>query len=220
VSKPKHPTVKSLRTGQTIYQVGVNDAGGANPSAFVRQISVGGERTPYPELGDLIIEAPVDHLRDILATMPEWLRGYVFYSKRRAERFANNLTYKMIAADFERSKRQYYRENSEYLYRTVSDMAHYNGFSVRPAEEWPDLRAEFDIEELNAQAERVIGAGELLEFVDGETQEVARITDRYGVQELNLFLNLVFDGRLHEEIAIQPRYSELKHVKVSIDFQL
>ena len=105
MTKPKHPTVKSLRTGQTIYQVCVNDAGGANPAAFGRQITVGSKRTPYPRLGDWVIEAPVDYLRNILATMPDWLKGYVFYSKKRAERFAKQLEYKL---------------KNRYKYRTVN----------------------------------------------------------------------------------------------------
>lgn len=87
------------------------------------------------------------------------------------------------------------------LLSVTQEMAACNQFDVKRIEQWPDLKPEFDIVKLNDQASRLTGE-ELAIFVDGEESEVAEITDALNIQELNNFLNAVFDGYLHEAIAI------------------
>lgn len=45
----------------------------------------------------------------------------------------------------------------------------------------------------------------MLTFVDGEENEVDKINDSLGLNELNIFLNEVFDGYLHKAIACEHR---------------
>lgn len=82
------------------------------------------------------------------------------------------------------------------------EMAACNQFGVNMIEHWPDLKPEFDIVVLNKQAERLLDeCDDILIFVDGEETEVAEITEKLKLSELNNFLNEVFDGYLHEQIA-------------------
>lgn len=89
--KPKHPTPKSVRAGQTIYQVGVDYHG----NTFVSHITVGGKRTPDPEPGVIISLVSPQFLRGLLARMQPWLTRYTFYSRRKAETFRGRLQHQL-----------------------------------------------------------------------------------------------------------------------------
>lgn len=93
MSKRKHPTPRSLRTGQTIYQVGTVGF----DRTIVTQITVGSKRAPEPPPECWIGTASPQFLAAILSDMPPWLKGYVFYSRRRAERFRKQLQAKLDA---------------------------------------------------------------------------------------------------------------------------
>lgn len=81
------------------------------------------------------------------------------------------------------------------------DMAACNGFGVRPFNQWPNLAPKFDINQLEQQATN-LPESERITFVDGEETEVDALTKKYGLTELNSFLNEVFDGYLHESIGV------------------
>ncbi|AIW22384.1 hypothetical protein F0267_01700 [Vibrio coralliilyticus] len=87
------------------------------------------------------------------------------------------------------------------LFRVTSEMGGCNGFSIKPIEQWPDVSPEFDINQLDHQA-ALLADEQLLVFVDGEETEVAKLTQDLKIHELNDFLNEVFDGFLHEKIAL------------------
>lgn len=87
------------------------------------------------------------------------------------------------------------------LHRVTAEMAGCNGFSIKPIEQWPNLQPEFDLAELDSQASRLSG-DELSMFVDGEESEVSKVTSALKLDQLNDFLNEVFDGYLHEQISI------------------
>lgn len=87
------------------------------------------------------------------------------------------------------------------LFDVTQEMAGCNGFGIKPLNQWLQLSPEFDVAELEAQAAKL--DGEALElFVDGEEQEIAQLTESLKLTELNNFLDCVFDGYLHEHIAI------------------
>lgn len=92
------------------------------------------------------------------------------------------------------------------LFRVTEEMAACNQFDVKPIEKWPRLDPEFDISQLERQAASITDKEELLMFVDGETQDVQAITEKHKAFELNRFLNEVFDGYLHEVIAVRQYY--------------
>lgn len=87
------------------------------------------------------------------------------------------------------------------LQKVTAEMAGCNGFAIKPVEQWPSIHPEFDIVGLDDQASRLSGE-ELLMFVDGEESEVSKITESLKLDQLNAFLNEVFDGYLHEQISI------------------
>lgn len=87
------------------------------------------------------------------------------------------------------------------LVRVTSEMGGCNGFAIKPFEQWPDVSPEFDVAQLDQQASKLHDE-QLLMFVDGEETEVAKLTQDLEIPELNDFLNEVFDGYLHEKIAI------------------
>ncbi len=89
----------------------------------------------------------------------------------------------------------------EDLVRVTSEMAGCNGFSIKPFEQWPDLKPEFDVVQLNQQAS-TMSEKQLSVFVDGEESEVEKITTELQIAELNDFMYEVFDGYLHEQISI------------------
>lgn len=87
------------------------------------------------------------------------------------------------------------------LFRVASAMGGCNGFSIKPFDQWPNISPEFDVNQLEQQAMKLAGE-QLLTFVDGEESEVVKLTQDLKIHELNNFLNEVFDGYLHEKIAI------------------
>jgi|GEM_PF-6969868 len=80
-------------------------------------------------------------------------------------------------------------------------MAGCNGFSIKPLEQWP-ADTGFDLSELDQLAARLTDPEEISMFTDGEEAEVSAIAEKYDIQQLNDFLNEVFDGRLHNQISI------------------
>lgn len=89
MTKPKHPTARSIRTGQTIYQVCCYYDRGYVP--FIGSVTVGSKSTPDPSRGDRASTASPRYLRRALSGMDPWLRMYLFYSPRRAETFRKQL---------------------------------------------------------------------------------------------------------------------------------
>ena len=87
------------------------------------------------------------------------------------------------------------------LVRVTSEMGGCNNFAIKPFEQWPDISPEFDVTLLDQQAAKLDG-DLLLTFVDGEETEVSKLTQELNIPELNNFLNEVFDGYLHQEMAI------------------
>ncbi len=87
------------------------------------------------------------------------------------------------------------------LFRVTKEMAGCNGFAIKPIEQWPELPSMFDLEELEQQAAKLDEETTLI-FVDGETSEVASVNEALELSQLNTFLNEVFDGELHGQIAI------------------
>ena len=87
------------------------------------------------------------------------------------------------------------------LFKIVSEMAMCNDFYIRPIEEWPNVSPNFDIDQLELQAAE-ISHDDFMDFVDGEERVAQEIVKRYGIKELDRFLNAVFDGYLHEVIAL------------------
>lgn len=84
----------------------------------------------------------------------------------------------------------------------TNELAMCNQFSIKGFKDWPDI-APFNINELNEQATRLLSNYEdILTFIDGEESEVAEITEALNLSELNAFLNEVFDGYLHNQIAV------------------
>lgn len=100
------------------------------------------------------------------------------------------------------------------LIRVTSEMAGCNGFAIKPFEQWPELRPEFDVLTLDEQASKLEGE-QLLIFVDGEETEVKRITEDLQLTELNQFLNEVFDGYLHNQISCEHRSYSFEQSKYS-----
>ena len=87
----KKVTSKSIRQGQTIYQVVVNPCALNSPSYHVIPIRIASQKTNYPELGEVWLrdnqEANIDFIRGRLS----WYEGYdnfcpeFYYSRRKAE---------------------------------------------------------------------------------------------------------------------------------------
>lgn len=93
MAKRKHPTPKSLRTGQTLYQVGV-----LHPDhTSVTSVRVGSKRTLDPPPEDIIECGSPQLLACALANMPDWMQHYIFYSPLRAESFRKKLQLKLDA---------------------------------------------------------------------------------------------------------------------------
>lgn len=104
--KPKHPSAKSIRAGQTIYQVGVlSDTPPPGTKVSVWPVIVGGKRTPEPDAGCYISVASEVFLRDVVRRMDPWMVRYTFYSKRQANTFC-----KQLQACFNANKRRIYRD--------------------------------------------------------------------------------------------------------------
>lgn len=91
-------------------------------------------------------------------------------------------------------------ELADNLMLITSEMAYCNHFSILPLEQWPDLLPEFKIYELRDQANK-LPRSKWMTFVDGEEAEAAALANKYECHELHLFLNLVFDGYLHDQLT-------------------
>lgn len=101
MAKRKHPNARSIRTGQTIYQVGTTYDGGT----FINTVVIGSPKLPDPDLGEVITVVSPWFLRRLVDRMEPWLTWYTFYSRRRAESFRRQLQEKLNARNG-RTKRQ------------------------------------------------------------------------------------------------------------------
>jgi len=80
------------------------------------------------------------------------------------------------------------------LAKLLDDLGHANGMVLKGAPSWP---VGIDYESLNEEAAK-IPSEDVSVFVDGEESEVAILTRRYQVHDLNSFLNAAFDGFLRD----------------------
>jgi len=80
MAKRKHPTVKSLRQGQTVYLISKSISSFDGPYEVIRW-QLHSHKTPRPELGCIIEKMPVGLLRE---NLHRWGND-AFYSRRRAE---------------------------------------------------------------------------------------------------------------------------------------
>ncbi len=101
----------------------------------------------------------------------------------------------------------------ENLVRVVKEMGACNGFGIRPVDEWPDVSNRFSILQLEMQASRVEDGDEMLEFVDGEADEIIKLVEDKGLHQLNRFLNEVFDGDYHADIAYRDTHFKFMPIK-------
>lgn len=88
MAKPKHPTVRSLRQGQTIYCV-VNDSllyGEVVPKRVVSYFLYS-HNEPLPPLGCIVERLPVSNIKRAIKEYQTNMRVF-FYSRRRAEKCA------------------------------------------------------------------------------------------------------------------------------------
>lgn len=90
------------------------------------------------------------------------------------------------------------------LYKAVDDMGYCNDMFVKPLYQLPRSLSAYgyDYDILNVQVNRLTHE-ELLTFIDGEDSEVKELTEKYKIQELNNFMNDVFDGKLTHLFMIQ-----------------
>lgn len=99
MSKPKHPSRRyRIRVGHSLYQVGTV---GLYPDvkAVVSRVEVLGPRLKMQtdSSGEIVTGAPVKWLEKELVAGGEWLRYYVFFSRRKAKSFASRLQLKIDA---------------------------------------------------------------------------------------------------------------------------
>lgn len=85
MTKPKHPTAKSIRQGQQIYLVYKRD--GLFPT--VMTVSIGSTKTKIPPLGEIIKIMPVNLARTKLI---KYGNDFIFYSRKRAHTAARELS--------------------------------------------------------------------------------------------------------------------------------
>ncbi len=88
MTKPTHPTLKSLRQGQTVYCV-VNDSFllGEKKQKYVVRYFMYSHKTPMPPPGQLISQVPVSNMQKAIrlhnVSMQNW-----YYSRKKAEKAA------------------------------------------------------------------------------------------------------------------------------------
>ena len=88
MTKPKHPTAKTLRQGQTIYSLGYN--GPMHAPYTVHSFFVQSQKAPPPEPYVSVSGMPVNFIRE---NNTHWSSVWwdIFYSRRRAEAKAKRL---------------------------------------------------------------------------------------------------------------------------------
>ncbi len=100
MAKPKHPSRRyRIRTGHSLYQVGTV---GLYPdiSTIVVRVAVLGPDgiVETDESGELLVAAPPKVLEaQLTVAAGEWVRYYVFFSRRKATSFAARLQLKINA---------------------------------------------------------------------------------------------------------------------------
>ena len=88
MAKPKHPTLRSLRQGQTVYCV-VDDSFlmGEKKPKYVMKYFMYSHKTPMPPLGQIIEKVPISNIKKAIRlhniSMENW-----YYSRKTAERAA------------------------------------------------------------------------------------------------------------------------------------
>lgn len=76
------------------------------------------------------------------------------------------------------------------LFKIVKELAACNDMGVKPLHKWPFIPT---IAALERQANK-LPKDLILNFVDGETEEIKQIVEDLDIKELNDFLNDVFNG--------------------------
>lgn len=74
-------------------------------------------------------------------------------------------------------------------------MASANRLKLKKVIDWPDRSQSLDI--LETQADK-LSSDEMEDFVDGDVSETERLTEKYNIKELSVFLNECFDGSFHK----------------------
>ena len=87
------------------------------------------------------------------------------------------------------------------LLEILDDVGNDNGFGIRPPDQWPDLKPNYDLSQLVKQA-RSLNQYERMIMAVGETSEIKHVVEYKNVKKLHDFLNDVFEGDLHQTIAI------------------
>lgn len=88
MAKPKHPTHKSIRSGQTVYGVGV-EYSRSHKVYVVAPLRIGKESDVGE--GCWTTQVTREQFRHMLDGAPGWLHRYFFYSPRKAESFRKQL---------------------------------------------------------------------------------------------------------------------------------
>ena len=87
MAKPKHPTIRSLRQGQTIYLVPYPYDGEIWTVVKYRLYS---HKTPLPPKGQMIEKLPVTKVKESLKKIT-FNNNQVFYSRKKAQSRADML---------------------------------------------------------------------------------------------------------------------------------
>lgn len=94
MTKPKHPTARTIRSGQTVYGVGVIYSR-SHKEYVVEPLRIG-KRSDIGE-GNWTTQVTAAEFRHMLDGSPQWLHHYFFYSRRKAERMRRRLTLEWAA---------------------------------------------------------------------------------------------------------------------------
>jgi len=88
---------------------------------------------------------------------------------------------------------------SKKLLIIIIELCGCNDMLMKPVEEWP-VNLDFNLALLNRQAE-LLPDDQINQFVDGEDIETAVMAIDLQIELLDMFLNSVFDGYLHDKIV-------------------
>lgn len=84
MAKPLHPTVNSIKQGQTIYML-INDSylRGRDMPWYMKAFYLHGKNTFLPDTGFKILKLPANYIKDKVKFDPTF-GNVLFYSKRKA----------------------------------------------------------------------------------------------------------------------------------------
>ena len=93
MAKRKHPTVKSLRQGQTVYWVSDDIGDNYRVSKRVVGYFMYSHKTPLPPIGSIIEKMPVSRIRGFAMAYKGSMKN-CYYSRKMAEGAARNINNK------------------------------------------------------------------------------------------------------------------------------